>query len=154
MKQIVHSNAARATVEIEDDRLRLIFTCCHPAIGPKVQVPLTLREVCGLTTEEIARTFLTQPATMAQRIVRGKATIRDATIPFVIPGVAELPERLDSVLSVLYLIFNEGYSASTGGLDGEGRAPLRQLTGTTAPLLRRSGRCGPKTETRVRSSVG
>lgn len=114
MSQVAGANACRAAAEIEDDRLRLIFTCCHPAIDLKVQVPLTLREVCGLTTDEIARAFLTTPATMAQRIVRGKAKIRNAAIPFVIPGIADLSERLSSVLTVIYLIFNEGYSASSG----------------------------------------
>jgi RNA polymerase sigma-70 factor (ECF subfamily) len=99
---------------IHDDQLRLIFTCCHPALAPEAQVALTLREVCGLTTEEIGSAFLTQPATIAQRIVRGKAKIRDARIPYVVPSVADLPDRLDSVLSVVYLVFNEGYYASSG----------------------------------------
>jgi RNA polymerase sigma-70 factor (ECF subfamily) len=98
----------------EDDRLRLIFTCCHPALSPETQVALTLREVCGLKTEEIASAFLTAPATIAQRIVRGKAKIRDAKIPYQAPTAADLPERLDSVLAVVYLVFNEGYSASSG----------------------------------------
>ncbi len=111
---VAEFNAARADEEIEDDRLRLIFTCCHPAIDPSVQVALTLREVCGLTTEEIASAFLVAPATMAQRIVRGKSKIRDAGIPYVIPSAEELSERLDSVLKVIYLVFNEGYSASSG----------------------------------------
>ena len=100
--------------DVEDDRLRLIFTCCHPALAADAQVPLTLREVCDLTTEEIARAFLSAPAAIAQRIVRAKAKIRDAKIPYQVPCLSELPERLDSVLRVIYLVFNEGYSASGG----------------------------------------
>jgi RNA polymerase sigma-70 factor (ECF subfamily) len=99
---------------IEDDRLRLIFTCCHPALPPDAQVALTLREVCGLTTEEIAWAFLTPVPTLAQRIVRAKAKIRDTRIPYEVPSQADLPERLDSVLRVVYLVFNEGYFASSG----------------------------------------
>ncbi|WP_300455338.1 RNA polymerase sigma factor [Accumulibacter sp.] len=99
---------------IEDDRLRLVFTCCHPALAPDAQVALTLREVCGLTTEEIASAFLVSPTTLAQRIVRAKAKIRTARIPYQVPEPNELPARLDSVLRVVYLVFNEGYNASTG----------------------------------------
>src|SRR5262249_9946167 len=94
---------------VEDDRLRLIFTCCHPALPPEARTALTLREVCGLTTEEIARAFLASPPTLAQRIVRAKAKIRDARIPYQAPSPTELPERLDTVLQVIYLVFNEGY---------------------------------------------
>ena len=112
--EISQANASSSNQEIEDDRLRLIFACCHPAIDRLVQVPLTLREVCGLTTEEVASAFLTSSSTMAQRIVRGKSKIRDAGIPFIIPSADDLPERLESVLTVIYLVFNEGYSASSG----------------------------------------
>ncbi|OCT24949.1 RNA polymerase sigma factor [Pseudomonas putida] len=99
---------------LADDRLRLIFTCCHPALSADAQVPLTLREVCDLTTEQIARAFLQSPSTIAQRIVRAKAKIRDARIPYQVPAMDELAERLESVLRVIYLVFNEGYSASAG----------------------------------------
>src|SRR4051794_18750634 len=98
---------------VEDDRLRLIFTCCHPSLPADAQVALTLREVCGLTTEEIARAFLAAPSTLAQRIVRAKNKIRDARIPYQVPSREELPQRLESVLRVIYLVFNEGYSASS-----------------------------------------
>jgi RNA polymerase sigma-70 factor, ECF subfamily len=147
---------------IEDDRLRLIFTCCHPALPPEARVALTLREVCGLTTEEIARAFLTSPPTLAQRIVRAKAKIRDARIPYRVPGRAELAERLDTVLHVVYLVFNEGYSASRGesltrhDLSGEairlGRLlhellPDPEVTGLLALMLlhesRRAARSSP-----------
>jgi RNA polymerase sigma-70 factor, ECF subfamily len=103
--------------EIEDDRLRLIFTCCHPALPPEGQVALTLREICGLTTEEIARAFLISPATLAQRIVRAKAIIRDKAIPYQVPASQELPARLGAVLLVVYLIFNQGFSAETTGAE-------------------------------------
>ncbi len=115
--QIDHNTADLAGLDddqIEDDRLRLIFTCCHPALAPEARVALTLREVCGLTTEAIAHAFLTSPATLAQRIVRTKSKIRAARIPYVVPARAELPDRLETVLQVVYLVFNEGYAASSG----------------------------------------
>ncbi len=117
--------------EIEDDRLRLIFTCCHPALPADGQVALTLREVCGLTTEEIARAFLVTPATLAQRIVRAKTKIRETPIPYEVPAPQELPERLDAVLQVIYLVFNEGYSAAAGA-----HATRAELTGEAIRLGR------------------
>jgi len=114
-----HENATDDSAQgiydgLADDQLRLIFTCCHPALAPEARVALTLREVCGLTTEEIARAFLTSAPTLAQRIVRAKAKIRDARIPYQVPSAEELPDRLDTALQVVYLVFNEGYSASSG----------------------------------------
>lgn len=113
-EELVGDRDVEEDEDIEDDRLRLIFTCCHPALQPDAQVALTLREVCDLTTEEIAQAFLVAPSTLAQRIVRAKSKIRDAGIPYQTPEPDALPERLDSVLRVIYLVFNEGYSASSG----------------------------------------
>ncbi len=109
-----HDGDGLADDSLEDDRLRLIFTCCHPSLAPEAHVALTLREVCGLTTEEIAKAFLTTPRTLAQRIVRAKAKIRETRIPYEVPTPQELPERLGAVLQVVYLVFNEGYSAAAG----------------------------------------
>jgi RNA polymerase sigma-70 factor (ECF subfamily) len=148
--------------DIEDDRLRLIFTCCHPALPPPAQVALTLREVCGLTTEEIARAFLTASATVAQRIVRAKAKIRDARIPYRVPARDDLADRLDSVLHVVYLVFNEGYSASSGtsltrpDLSGEairlgrllaGLLPEPETLGLLALMLLQESRRAARTST-------
>src|SRR6516225_2207914 len=127
--------------EIEDDRLRLIFTCCHPALPPEGQVALTLREICGLTTEEIARAFLVTPATLAQRIVRAKAKIREASIPYEVPAPQELPERLDAVLQVVYLVFNEGYSAAAGA-----EVTRAELTGEAIRLGRLLAELRPEPE--------
>lgn len=115
----------------KDDHLRLIFTCCHPALSPNAQIALTLRETCGLTTEEIASAFLTSPVTIAQRIVRAKAKIRDAKIPYIVPSIDDIQERLESVLSVIYLVFNEGYSASSGN-----QATRADLSGEAIRLAR------------------
>ena len=126
---------------LEDDRLRLIFTCCHPALPPEGQVALTLREICGLTTEEIARAFLVTPAALAQRIVRAKAKIRDAPIPYEVPTPQELPERLDAVLQVIYLVFNEGYSAAAGA-----EVTRAELTGEAIRLGRLLTELQPQSE--------
>ena len=167
-QELETQSSATAMVDdesVEDDRLRLIFTCCHPVLAPEARVALTLREVCGLTTEEIARAFLTTPPTLAQRIVRAKTKIREDRIPYQVPSPAELPERLGTVLHVIYLVFNEGYSASSGAvlvradLSGEairlGRLlyellPEPEVTGLLALMLlqesRRAARTSPAGE--------
>ncbi len=136
--EVQSSSAARSKEEdrvdddcLEDDRLRLIFTCCHPSLAPEARVALTLREVCGLTTEEIAKAFLTSPQTLAQRIVRAKAKIRETPIPYEVPTPQELPERLGTVLHVIYLVFNEGYSAAAGA-----EVTRSELTGEAIRLSR------------------
>ena len=135
------NDASASDDEIEDDRLRLIFTCCHPALAPEAQVALTLREVCGLTTEEIARAFLVTPATLAQRIVRAKTKIREASIPYEVPSPKELPQRLGVVLQVIYLVFNEGYSAAAGA-----EVTRADLTGEAIRLVRLLIQLQPKAE--------
>src|SRR5476651_555276 len=137
------SSAERSNQEdsLEDDRLRLIFTCCHPSLAPEAHVALTLREVCGLTTEEIAKAFLTTPRTLAQRIVRAKAKIRDTRIPYEVPTPQELPERLGAVLQVIYLVFNEGYSAAAGA-----EVTRAELTGEAIRLCRLLAELRPETE--------
>lgn len=114
LEEATSDSTTWADEQIEDDQLRLIFTCCHPSLSPEAQIALTLREICGLTTEEIARAFLATPTTIAQRIVRAKAKIRDANIPYEIPAPHEIPTRMDAVLRVIYLVYNEGYSSSSG----------------------------------------
>src|SRR5579872_393299 len=135
------SDAPLDDEEIEDDRLRLIFTCCHPALPPEGQVALTLREICGLTTEEIARAFLITPATLAQRIVRAKTKIRETPIPYEVPTPQELPERLEAVLQVIYLVFNEGYSAAAGA-----EVTRAELTGEAIRLGRVLAELQPEPE--------
>src|SRR6202162_2122560 len=145
------SSAERSNEEdsLEDDRLRLIFTCCHPALPPEGQVALTLREICGLTTEEIARAFLVTPATLAQRIVRAKAKIRETPIPYEVPTPQELPERLDAVLQVVYLVFNEGYSAAAGA-----EVTRAELTGEAIRLGRLLAELQPEPEVPKPETMG
>jgi RNA polymerase sigma-70 factor (ECF subfamily) len=142
------SSAERSNTEggleelsLEDDRLRLIFTCCHPSLPPEARVALTLREVCGLTTEEIAKAFLTTPSTLAQRIVRAKTKIRETRIPYEVPAPQELPERLGAVLQVIYLVFNEGYSAAAGA-----EVTRAELTGEAIRLGRLLAELQPEPE--------
>src|SRR5438128_2313297 len=135
------AESSREEDSVEDDRLRLIFTCCHPSLPPEAHVALTLREVCGLTTEEIAKAFLITPRTLAQRIVRAKAKIRDARIPYQAPSPQELLERLDAVLQVIYLVFNEGYSAGAGA-----EVTRAELTGEAIRLGRLLGELLPEPE--------
>ena len=135
------AESANEADSLEDDRLRLIFTCCHPSLAPEAHVALTLREVCGLTTEEIAKAFLTTPRTLAQRIVRAKAKIREAQIPYEVPTPQELPERLSAVLQVIYLVFNEGYSAAAGA-----EVTRADLTGEAIRLGRLLTELQPKQE--------
>jgi RNA polymerase sigma-70 factor (ECF subfamily) len=134
---------------LEDDRLRLIFTCCHPSLPPDARVALTLREVCGLTTEEIAKAFLTTPRTLAQRIVRAKAKIREERIPYEVPSPQELPERLGAVLQVIYLVFNEGYSAAAGA-----EVTRAELTGEAIRLGRLLMELRPELEVMVAEITG
>jgi RNA polymerase sigma-70 factor, ECF subfamily len=137
------SSAGKSEEEdsLQDDRLRLIFICCHPALAPEARVALTLREVCGLTTEEIAKAFLTTPRTLAQRIVRAKARIRDTPIRYEVPAPEELPERLDAVLQVVYLVFNEGYCAAAGA-----EVTRAELTGEAVRLGRLLAELQPEPE--------
>ena len=139
--QLSSSESSVEEESVEDDRLRLIFTCCHPSLAPEAQVALTLREVCGLTTEEIARGFLITPRTLAQRIVRAKAKIRETRIPYEVPSPDELPERLGAVLHVIYLVFNEGYSAAAGA-----EVTRAELTGEAIRLGRLLAELQPEPE--------
>ena len=138
----VRRNNSTEADSLEDDRLRLIFTCCHPSLAPEARVALTLREVCGLTTEEIAKAFLTTPRTLAQRIVRAKAKIRESRIPYEVPTPQEFPERLSAVLQVVYLVFNEGYSAAAGR-----EVTRAELTGEAIRLGRLLAELQPNPET-------